>query len=254
MLKCVKYELRKILSNRWFYIGTLVMIVLLGISTYTVRFVADHPEYLQEGSVQDLTVSGLHSLQDALNTGSFTLVMAVVISVYVCSHFSQGLLKNELVSGYSRQKLFLGKYIAAILVSDLTAVVTMLFSFGVGTVLGGVGVTPTDHLALNLVAQVILMNGYVSIFFFVATLIKKLLPAVLVNLFLPTIIGTILSYSEFLFHSKLHVYRVWLDVLAGDLFHVTTEHLNYAFYFIIAIIYCVVFATASAVSVKKVEV
>lgn len=254
MLKCVKYEIRKILCNRWFYIGTLVMIVLLGISTYTVRYVADHPEFLRDDSVQNLTVSGLHSLQDALNTGSFSLVMAVVISVYVCSHFSQGLLKNELVSGYRRQKLFLAKYIAAILVSDLSAVITMLFSFGIGTLLGGVGAAPTEHLVLNLVTQVILMNGYVSIFFFVATLIKKLLPAVLVNLFLPTIIGTILNYSELLFHSKVHVYRVWLDVLASDLFHVTTEHLNYVFYVLVAVIYCVVFATASAVSVKKVEV
>lgn len=254
MLKCVKYEVRKILNNPWFYIGVLVAIVLLGISTFTVAYAKNHPDVIPDGTVQDLTVSGFHSLQDALNTGSFSLILAVVISVYVCSNFSQGLLKNELVCGFSRQKLFLGKYVATLIVSDIAALVVMLGSFIIGSVLGGVGEAGTSRLVLNLVAQIVLMNGYASIFFFVASLVKKTLPAVLVNLFLPTVIGTILSYSELLFHSKVHLYRVWLDVLAADLFHVTTEHLNYAFYFIVAIVYCVVFAAASAVSVKKVEV
>lgn len=254
MLKCIKYEIRKIINNPWFYIGTLVMLILLILSDYTIKYAADHPEFLDGEEAKGLMMNGYYAVQSALNTASYSMVMAVVISAYICSDFSHGLLKNELVSGRSRETIFAAKYMATLVVSDMVALIIVAGGFVIGGVIGGVGTQQTAHLGVNLLAQILLLNGYISIYFFVATMVKRILPTVIINLVLPTVISYALSYSEILFHSKVHFYKVWLDVLAADLYHVTVEHLSYWVYIVIAIVYCVIFAVASLFSVKKVEV
>lgn len=252
LFKYIKYEIRKILNNSWVYIGMAIMIAMQIVSNITIRYAAAHPEVVKENTTQKLIVTGFNGLQNALNLSGFSVVMAVVISAYICSDFRCGLLKSELVSGVKRETIFVAKYIATIIISDIVAFLIMLGGFVIGSMFWGIGDANICHVITNAITQICIMNGYASIFYSVAVVIKKTMPTVVINLFFPSIVGMLLSFLENFFH--IHLYRIWLDILFSDLVNVTTESISYGWYIAVAFTYCFVLVTISLISVKSVEV
>lgn len=251
ILRCVKYEIRKIVLNRWFYVGILVMAVLQIITYWSVNY-AISKSLIDSASDNSYVITGMLGIQEAFNMSGFAQVIAVVISAYICSDFSNGILKNELVSESGRRNAFGAKYIAAIIVTDVTALLMMWWGFIIASVIWGIGEAVCNSIVLNVITQIFVMNGYISIYFLVAVLFKKILPTVIINLFLPTVVVAVMKLFEKVFN--VHVYKIWLDSLISDLIQATTNDVNYGLYIFIALVYCAVFGTASIALTRKVEV
>lgn len=252
ILRCVKYEIKKIALNRWFYVGMLVMAILQAVAYWSVNYAISKSLIDSGSNTQGIIITGMSGIQEAFNMSGYAQVIAVVISAYISSDFSNGILKNELLSESSRSEAFVSKYLSAIFASDVIAMLTMGWGFVIASAIGGIGKAACDAVALNVVTQILAMNGYISIYFFVAVLVKKILPTVIINLFLPTVVAAVLTLLEKVFNVR--VYRIWLDSLISDLIQATTKGVNYGLYISVALIYCTIFGTASIVLTRKVEV
>ncbi|MCI8373406.1 MAG: hypothetical protein HFI75_13660 [Lachnospiraceae bacterium] len=76
---------------------------LLFLSVLTVN-VLSHSSAVPVGQ---LTLSGIQSMRQALNSSSFLLITAIFVAITVCDDYEQQTIKHIYARGYSRRQVYL---------------------------------------------------------------------------------------------------------------------------------------------------
>jgi len=167
-------------------------------------------------SVDALTATtkqgGIGYLGTCMNGNFIPLLIAIVVSLFVCMYFSSGAIKNA--HGFSRSEIYGSTLIVCSVSALIMMVAYMLFSFAAASVLWGVGKVDTD-IVLGLLKMIgtesLLMIGCVSLFVMVAMLIRNSGGTIAINIgsfiVVPILLGII---NGLLLKSDVVLSKYWI--------------------------------------------
>lgn len=259
-----RFEFRKLFRQKSFYICGCVLIGLILLTAVTLNMIYS----LSQGNMEagGVTVSasddgflytGIYMLVGAVSSSNFTIVLAVFLSLFVCSDYTNGTLKNIIARGYSRTRIYAVKYMVSLAATTVYTIVCWLTGFLAGTAFWKVGSLSgtTGDLVITLLLQLLGNFAYTSLFFLIAVLFKKTGGSIAVGIIGPLVLSMIISLADTLTHKKSFDFAdYWLDncmyQTAADLMasNMITRCL------VCFIIYAVLFYVISIFVGKRIEV
>ena len=191
-----RFEFRKLFRQKSFYICGCVLIGLILLTAVTLNMIYS----LSQGNMEagGVTVSasddgflytGIYMLVGAVSSSNFTIVLAVFLSLFVCSDYTNGTLKNIIARGYSRTRIYAVKYMASLAATTCYTIVCWLTGFLAGTAFWEVGSLSgtTGDLVITLLLQLLGIIG-------------------------PLVLSMIISLADTLTHKKSFDFAdYWLD-------------------------------------------
>ena len=158
--------------------------------------------------------TGIYMLVGAVSSSNFTIVLAIFLSLFVCSDYTNGTLKNIIARGYSRTRIYAVKYMASLAATTCYTIVCWLTGFLAGTAFWEVGSLSgtTGDLVITLLLQLLGNFAYTSLFFLIAVLFKKTGGSIAVGIIGPLVLSMIISLADTLTHKKSFDFAdYWLD-------------------------------------------
>lgn len=214
MARLLRFEFRKLFQNKAFYICTAISLVMIVIATLTFKALQDLFAQAAEetGTIAPSTnYTSFGLLKSAFSNGSMSLVGGVMTVLLVSEDYTNDLTKNIYSKGYSREKLYLSKYIVCLIAFLLTMIIGMVASFFFGFALDGLGTTGS-YYAISIIGLFIVGIAFYTIFFGVAILIKKTGGAIAIAIIGPTVISLLLTMADsFINLENLKLSEYWLD-------------------------------------------
>lgn len=216
-----RFEFRKLFRQKSFYICGCVLIGLILLTAVTLNMIYS----LSQGNMEagGVTVSasddgflytGIYMLVGAVSSSNFTIVLAVFLSLFVCSDYTNGTLKNIIARGYSRTRIYAVKYMVSLAATTFYTIVCWLTGFLAGTAFWEVGSLSgtTGDLVTTLLLQLLGNFAYTSLFFLIAVLFKKTGGSIAVGIIGPLVLSMIISLADTLTHKKSFDFAdYWLD-------------------------------------------
>ena len=141
MKNLLSADFLRIFKDKIFKI-TLIVIIIFGIVTslfnfglvYLIGFLSspEEAEYLRE------YYNGYQLFIGAFNpTSSIAMVISIMSIIMVCKEFSFGTIRNKLIAGHSRLKVFLSSYITQIIFGIMMITIYSIICLLLGTLLLG---------------------------------------------------------------------------------------------------------------------
>ena len=124
-------------------------------------------------------------VESAFAGNGIQLFLAILVSIFVCIEFSCGAIKNIASRGFSRTKIYTGKYLVCIIGGTLLAIITLLCFFLGGTVLWGVGelgVDFTSNLLTFLGVQFLLNAALTGLMVLVSMIVRNTGATIAINI------------------------------------------------------------------------
>ena len=224
MNRLLKFEFRKLFRQKSFYICGAVMIGLILLSAFTMNLLLDMSQSMMESSDgvsvaitgNDYGVSGLYMLATALSNSNFSIVFAIFASLFVCSDYTNGTLKNVIARGYGRVPIYASKYIVSLIAATIYTIFCWIAGFLSGTAFWGVGSLLENDTAWSFISilllQLLAVYAYTSMFFLISALLKKTGGAIAVGIVAPLVIIMIISMIDALLHNEsFSILDYWLD-------------------------------------------
>lgn len=127
MLKLLKFEFHKLIRQKSTYICILIPFIFLFLEILINKLI-----YMNDNAQIPTTIN---ILKTSLATTNLTLILAIFIAINVTEDYAEQTIKNIYGKGYSRESVYLTKYIIIILytlinVSRYKAVFKHLASWG----------------------------------------------------------------------------------------------------------------------------
>jgi ABC-2 type transport system permease protein len=162
--------------------------------------------------VENTKTGGFGYLGTCMGDNTIPLLVAIVVSLFVCMYFSSGAIKNA--HGFHRSEIYGSVLITSAVSALIMMVVYMLFSFAAASVLWGVGKVDTD-IVLGLLKMIgtvsLLLIGCVSLFVMVAMLIRNSGGTIAINIgsfiVVPLLLGII---NNLLIKSDVVLVKYWI--------------------------------------------
>lgn len=199
MRKLLKFEIRKLLKMKSFYICLLICLLMLSI------------EYILTRNNNQTTANALKS---SLVSSYLVIILSIFTSFYTCEDYQYGTIKNIYSKGYSRTKVFLSKYIISSIVTILYSIIIILFAFILSNLLVKAKgeLNSSDFLALG--GQIIIFLAYHSIFFLLAFIFEKNGIGIALGITCPLFISLALgAIDDGLKIKNFKISSYWLDSL-----------------------------------------
>lgn len=257
MGKLLSFEFRKLSRQKSFYVCSAVLVALVLLPILVSRFalrISDVSE-LSPDVIDYFSLSGFHQLMASLASSSITIILAVFIPLFVCDDFSSGAIKNVIGKGYSRMSVFSVKYIMSIVVTIAMALLCWITAFSAGTAFWGSGSGWSTSALSTLLAQLLALIAYTSMFYMLSLLIKKSGGSIAIGIVGPILISTVISLVDVFVEDKsFEVSDYWLDKVFSSVCHVSvaSEDLNRAL--ICSVLYISVFVATALLLNRKTEV
>lgn len=229
MNQLLKFEFRKLFRQKSFYICGAILVGLLLITTVSINFLMDiNNQMIQtgDGSVSMgiegyADYNGLKMVTCALSECNISIFLAVILSLYICSDYTNDTLKNVIAKGYSRVSIYASKFIVSMVTVTIYTVFCWLAAFVSGTAFWGVGTLDEGATAgsfiLALFVQLLIIYAYTAVFFFLCVLLRKTSGSIAVGILAPLVINLLLTFLDALFHKKnFQLSDYWLDSLLAQ--------------------------------------
>ena len=265
MGKLLHFEFRKLFRQKSFYICGAVFVSLILISIITLNAVLTFSDSMLESDglsvalLDDSICNGLYMLMSAFTNGNFSVILSVFTTLFICSDYTTGTLKNMIARGYGRISIYAAKYIVTLCAATIYSIFGWLVSFLSGTAFWGIGTLPdgrgVGNILLTLLIQLVGIYAYTSLFFLISALLKKSGGAIALSILGPTIISTGISLIDALVQDKkITLSNYWLDTCFSQLegLNVTSDTITRCI--ICFLIYIVFFTAAGHFIVRKSEV
>ncbi len=203
--------------------------------------------------------SGLYMLSTALSNSNFTIVFAVFISLFVCSDYTNGTLKNIIARGFGRISIYASKYIVSLTAATLYTIFCWVMGFLSGTIFWGAGSLAENETILNfaviLLVQLLSVYAYTSMFFLISTLLKKTGGSIAVGIIAPVVIVMIISLLDALMNKENFSFSdYWLDNCFIELAATSVASDVMVRCFVCLLIYTIIFTVAGHLVCSKNEV
>lgn len=167
--------------------------------------------------VENTKTGGLGYLGTSMSDSTIPLLIAIVVSLFVCMYFSSGAIKNA--HGFRRSEIYSSVLITSAVSALILMVVYMLFAFVAATVLWGVGKADTDIILglLKMIGTVsLLLIGCVSLFVMVATLLRNSGGTIAINLGSFIVVPILLNViNNLLIKSDIVLVKYWIVSASG---------------------------------------
>ncbi len=237
MKNIVKYDLKKMKNSKFFYVCSLLVLLLTWI---TVESQYTYISCMKEGVVAVVANAGIE------------MVLAVAVPLFICDDFENGAVRLILGRGYTREKYWIGKYCSAIL---LTCYLFLLTVFGTMVFLNlkGCEGSITFGSIENLIAQWLLMLVLVSLFVMFSMLFKKKAGAIAIGVLLPSVVALVLSGIDIISHMKYELNAFWVSSFLIKLGDVGISDISRMKIVLASIIYIAVFDVVSYGVVRKID-
>lgn len=219
MFKLIRFEFRKLLRNKGFYICTAILIALTGFSVYTAKFAQE------QLGVTDPTAGGLKSMMEALPTSSIGMMLGIFIALYVCEDFSAGTIRNILTRGYSRFGVYMAKLVAVIIATIVMSCFCCAGAYAVGTYLWGAGDASFGGEQFRiLLYQLAITLAYAAVFYAVSFMIQKTGGSIACCVVLPLAVTALLKLADTaLAEQEIELSAYWLDSFNHNIASISAE-------------------------------
>lgn len=221
MGRLLRFEIRKLFRQTSFYVclAVLAALVFIGIfSTWSMIRLTQS----ELGVELDLGILGMFGeanrfsgrgyLLTALGGNSFSLILGIFISLYVCLDYVGGTAKNIIGRGISRGHFIASRQLMLFGASLLFSLLAWGLSFALGTVYFGAGKGWGPKDLLQLAVQFAVVLAYAAFFSFFAFLIKKSGGSIAFTIFAPMLISLGLALADiFTDKLKFDLSEFWLD-------------------------------------------
>lgn len=210
MSRLVKFELSKLKKQKSLFICTGAMVISLFLSVL-MTWGMEKLGAMIMGPDNVMALFGSDFITIVLqsaNNGSIAMIGGIVVAIFVCSEYSQGTIKNIVARGYSRTKIYFAKFVAVSVMISAMYIVAIIFGALFGILFYGFS-APADmswigSLAVQLVATVAL--GAFS--FFMSAVFKKMAPAIILILVIPTVLQLILNVIDIFASTNISDYWI----------------------------------------------
>lgn len=242
MKNLFKFELRKLLRMKIFYIslGLVVALALINIlmSYFIYRLTADLD--LGMGFLEESAPTAVSILKSELTQQTGTVLIALFVTLFLCDDTMNGTLKNIYGRGYGRDSVFFAKLLIALGVTLVFVLCDWLFSFVFSCMFFKVGEANAEILGM-FVVQLLAVLAYASLFFFLTTVIKKTGGAVVCNILITLMLGMVLTLIDLIIGSaSFKIADYWIDGIIAKVAADVVEAKTY----IISTVLCLVYAAA----------
>ena len=216
MTNLLRLEFRRLFRAKSFYVCLVISLVMIVISAATTKMILN----MAESSADYQGLAGLAALQTPTSfsllkgtaTSSLTTILAIFLSIFVTEDYTSDTIKNVYSKGHSRDRVFFAKCISAFAASIIMILVCALFSFALGKIFFGEVGTPGKNYASSLLAELVILLAYVSLFFTIAIAFKKTGTSIAVSIIGPLLVGLLLTLGNTMIKSDdVNLSDYWLD-------------------------------------------
>lgn len=241
MYHILKAEIGKLFRSRTFLICCIIAVFMsvIVLASYEMMSKVYTPEFIEElnqqaasgsgASVQvseelDLSffqnLSGISMLEMSFAGNVIQTLLAVLVSIFVCSEFSGGAIKNIATRGFSRTKIYTAKYVVCVIGGTILAIVTLLTLFLGGTLLWGLGETGgdfTSNLLTFLGIQFFLNAALTGFMVFISMVVRNIGGSIAINVCVIMFASMIFKLVDLLIdNEKIKVADYWIgNVIAN---------------------------------------
>ena len=235
MYHILKAEIGKLFRSRTFLICCIIAVVMSVITLASYKMMSEvyTPEVVENFNQQTATdsgvsvqvsegldfsflknLSGISVLEMSFSGNVLTTLLAVLVSIFVCSEFSGGAIKNIASRGFSRTKIYTAKYIVCVIGGIILSIVVLLTTFLGGTLLWGVGETGgdfTSNLLTFLGIQFLLNAALSGLMVFVSMAVRNTGGSIAINVCIILFASMIFSLVDLVIDSeKIKVADYWI--------------------------------------------
>lgn len=248
MNNLIKFEFRKLFKSKSFYICLLICIGLVLLSGLTTKIMVESREAIDLPSKYSM-------LQGAVSFGNITLISAIYTALFACEDESSNTLKNIYAKGYTRGNVFISKFIVSLLSILIFTFTCMIVAYFFGKTTWSNSFIYIDNLAIDILAQVLLVIAYHSLFFIISFTNGKIGLSIALNIVGPILISMVLTMIDaFLKLDNFKISSYWIDSLLSYLGQTTLTNQNILVAIVMGIIYFFVFITIGFILNKKKEI
>ena len=257
MRDLLKFEFRKLRTQKSFYISLAIMLAMILIMGITYKIVLETmPEVSEAAEATGESIPATFSsfLLGFSSVSMFSMLTAIFTSIVVCGDYDSQIVKNIYARGYSREH----HYFAKLLYVFVTTTVMFLFAVIVSCAVGGAlfgfeGVT--GKIFLLLCGQYVVCMSGVAFSFAFAEIIKILGAAIAVNILAPTIIPLIFELADTALKIKdFKISDVWMSSFLTSLMNLDEVTGRIIVCIVGAIVYAALFIAAGFFASRKTEV
>lgn len=201
MLNLYITDLKKIIKDKLFLV-TCILAAILAIGnplTYKLLFDA-----LGVGELLGDLMSAKSLFFSSFSPGNnIGVIMPILIAIIVCKDFSQGTVRNKIISGKSRTTIFISHFLSAATIMCAIMLIQGVLTLGVSLLFFGYQSEPFTaydfgYLLISLVFEMIVYCAIAAIITYIATISKNMGVCIILYLaisFGASIIGTILQLA-----------------------------------------------------------
>ena len=205
MLKLLKTDLTRVLKDKLFLISCIIggVFALIGPLMYKAvfAFMGADAEMLEMMGAMPTAKSML--FQAFLPGGDLGLILPILITIVLCKDFSYGTVRNKIIAGHSRTKIFLSMLITSCIIVCGLMLAQALLTFGISLVFfeySTVAFSASEfgYILLSILLEMLVYITICSLVCFLCVFMKNAGTSVVMYVgvnFLLTIIGSIFMVS-----------------------------------------------------------
>lgn len=240
MLKLLKFEFHKLIRQKSTYICILIPFIFLFLEILINKLI-----YMNDNAQIPTTIN---ILKTSLATTNLTLILAIFIAINVTEDYTEQTIKNIYGKGYSRESVYLTKYIIIILYTLINVIIIYLSSLLIGNIFFELG--NIDNLIINLISPAIIILVYSSLSYLIAVSFKKTGPAIACSILIPLIISLLVNTLDSVLKlENIKLANYWLDSFLTNINN-NNNNSNISI-IIMAIIYTFIFFVSGLIINKK---
>lgn len=202
MKNLLKLELRGLKKKKSFYICMGIMVAMLLLTTLMNKLLMDMTAEFAPGLElspelsPDFAMTGMDTLISTMNNSSFTLVIGIFVSIFVCEDYAYKIVKNIFSRGYTRRQVYMAKLVSSLISATVMFLVVELAGFAIGAAFFG-WKAPADLSFLGVLGtQYVIVMGFVCLSFLIASVIRRNGGAIATIVVVPTVIDLVLTLID----------------------------------------------------------
>ncbi len=235
MNRLLKLEFRRLFRRPSTYVCFAVlaaMIFLSALISYVVFASDTSGKAVKPGAIAELVT--------AVSSGSAYLILGIFIPMFVCEDYQEGTIKNIYAKGYSRTQVFFAKYITSLFFGIAGVLIQMLLSFLLTLAFFGNMGQGSGSVAGALIAQIVVMIGFISLFFTLSIILRKTGGAIALSIVSPLVMTLLCTLGDtFLAERKIdfRISAYWLNGLLSNVSKLQPTSGNLTAAFVVSIVY-----------------
>ena len=246
MGKLLKFEFRKITKQKSFYICFGIVFLLAVLNVVLTKSLSSESE--------EVIFSTGSMLVKSLSGSSFMMILGIFTALYVCDDYTNNTLKNIYAKGYTREKVYLSKYIMSVLVAVVMSLITMAITVALCS-MNGATQDLQSSIIKSILSQIILVIAYQSLYFGVSMIFGHVGGSIAFNLVGPSLVVTILTLiTSILKIDSLNISSFWLDSAFNSVTILNPSNEIITKGVIMGLIYIVIFCVGGLFLTKKKEI